>query len=478
MPSLVEQLAANLDELIALELGAAGQQTAGQAALYDMLGVEQRALVDDESPLIAADPGRRAGKTTAFFGFTEKACAKAAKQRRGAKVFYFAPSNEQGFDIIWDDLIKHNNTFGLGWQAHISDQCFRRGDSKIELFGYYSKRDVERARGTWADLVWVDEAGLLPDWAAYFIEQVIQPTTIDYLGQIVLSGTPSLVPAGYFFDAIHALEGWSNKHHWTAEQNPFFAGRDVFAEVCARFNLTRDSITFRREWLGKWIVDPDALVYAIPESAIRVAPPGTKWYGHVLGLDLGWKDHDAISVVGIEELRRWSHLRHIETKGQQTNHQLFRRILELQEHFPGPVVFDPAGHATTKTIETFRNDAPKIQWVQAEKARKVEFIQLLNDDLREGSTSVEPGSLMIKEATRLQWKRPGKVAEDADHSDPGDAWLYSWRYARDLLREYREAVPKPTHPYEIFLAREAAKAANPVRRGFKPQAGPRRRAFE
>lgn len=459
-----------LAELIQLERGPNG--TVGQQGLYQMLGPDQRALVDDDAPQIAADPGRRAGKTTAFFGKTERAC----QRREGAKIFYFAPSNEQGMDIIWDDLQRHNSRFNLGWEPKLADACFRRGEAKIEIFGYYSRRDIERARGTYSDLVWVDEAGLLPDWAAYFIEQVIQPTTIDYLGQIVLSGTPSLVAGGYFFDAIHAIEGWSNDHHWTAEQNPFFAGRDVFAEVCKRHSLSRDSITFRREWLGEWIVDPDELVYYIPPSAVRTVPTSQQWHGHVLGLDLGWKDHDAISVIGIEKLRQWSHLRHIETKGQQTNHQLFRRIMELQEHFPGPVIFDPAGHATTKTIETFKVDAPKIRWIQAEKARKVEFIQLLNDDLREGSTTVESNSPMIKEATRLRWKRPGKVAEDADHSDPGDAWLYAWRAARDHLRALKEVPPPPANPYEEFLAREAAKAQNTGRRGFKRPAN-RRPAF-
>jgi hypothetical protein len=465
------------EELVRLEAEANGGlgRTDGQRRLFDMLGKEQQALVMDDSPLIAADPGRRAGKTTAFFGKAERAC----ERRDAAKIFYFAPSNEQGFDIVWDDLIRHNHDFKLGWEALKADKCFRRGAAKIELFGYYSRRDVERARGTHSDLVWIDEAGLLPDWAEYFIEDVIQPTTIDYLGQIVLSGTPSIAAGGFFFDAIHALEGWSNKHHWTAEQNPFFKGRDVFAEVCARFNLTRDSIKFRREWLAEWIIDPDDLVYAVPNSAIRTSPPGEKWYSNVIGLDLGWRDHDAISVVGVEANRRTSHLRHIETKGQQTNHQLFRRILELQERFPGPVVYDPAGHATKKTIETFRIDAPAIHWVQAEKVRKVEFIQLLNDDLREGLTTVETDSPMLKEARRLKWKRPGQLATDAEHSDPGDAWLYAWRKARDSLREQREPVEQmvASTPYLEFLAREKAKQGNIVMRGTRQAQRFNKRAF-
>ena len=410
---------------------------AGQASLYAMLGAHQRRLVDDESPLIAADPGRRAGKTTAFFGKAEKVARKAAGRGRRAQVFYFAPSDIQGMDIIWEELENLNRLHRLGWTPKLSDGRFEREDAVIEIFGYYTKRSVERARGRYSDLVWVDEAGLLPDWAEYFIEHVIAPTTLDFRGQIVLSGTPAPVSSGYFFDAIHS-QHWSNKHHWTAEDNPHFAGRDVFAEVCQRLNLSRESVTFRREWLAEWLVDPDALVYVIPGTAIVPAPGA--YHGYVTGLDLGWRDMDAISVVGIDGLRQRAHLLLCEGKSQQTNHQLFARLLELQVRFPGPVVYDPAGHATKKTIETFRSDAPTMQWIQAEKARKVEFINLLNDDMRSGFATVEPGSDMIREAKRVQWKRPGKLADDAGHSDLGDSWLYPWRYARDQLRILPEPV--------------------------------------
>src|SRR5262249_45792507 len=183
--------------------------------------------------------------------------------------------------------------------------------------------------------------------------------------------------------------------------NPFFAGRDPLREARERYHLAEDSVTYRREWLGLWIVDPDALVYAIPDAA--VVPAAGDWWANVIGLDFGFKDRDALSVVGIEQLRQWSHLRHIvEMDGKQTNHALFGRILALAEKFPGPngkpiVVFDPAGHTTNKTIETFRVDAPGISWVPADKRRKVEFIDLLNDALRAGQTYVEPGSPMLKE---------------------------------------------------------------------------------
>lgn len=444
-----------IDELLELTEG-------GGSAYQDfrtILGPEQIALVEDSAPLVSADPGRRSGKTTSVVAKV----VKVFDERPAAKAFYFAPTGEQGVDILWETVARYNREIGLGWREHWSEKWWTKGDRKLEVFSFHDRDDVERARGRWANFVDVDEAQLAPDWFSRKFEEAILPTTIDYLGQAWATGTPSPTSEGFFFEACHDVEKWSAGHHWTANQNPFFMrqGRDVLAEVRERFHFTEDNVTYRREWLGLWIVDPDALVYYIPETAVRVVPANQAWHGNIIGLDFGWKDHDAIGVVGVEPLRQWSHLRHVETKGQQTNHQLFARIKELAAQFPGPrggaptVVYDPAGHATKKTIETFRVDAPGIHWVQAEKTRKVEFIEWLNNDLREGTTTVEADCSMVKEAKRLRWKRPGKVAEDADHSDQGDAWLYAWRHARDYLRKLPKKEKGPYDPFEEHFANQA-----------------------
>ena len=417
-----------------------------------ILGAEQLALIEDTRPLVAADPGRRAGKTTAFLGKTQAVFDRTPR----AAVAYFAPSDEQGVDIVWEDIREHNRTYELGLEERWSERWWTRGGRKLEVIGFNTRKDAERARGRKFHLAWIDESQLAPDWFAKLVREAIMPTTLDFLGQVYATGTPGEVADGFFFDACHGHE-WSNGHHWTCAQNPFFAGRDPLREARERFNLSEDSVTYRREWLGLWIVDPDALVYYIPDEAVRAAPT-EMWYSHVLGLDFGWKDKDALSLVSVEPLRQWSHLAAvIEMDGKQTNHRLFQRIMDFQSHLssPAPVVFDPAGHTTNKTIETFRVDAPKIMWVAADKRRKVEYIDQLNNDLRSGATFVEPGSPMLKEAKQLRWKRPGKVAEDADHTDMGDAWLYAWRYARDSLRSLPVKKPKAdphADPFDEVMA--------------------------
>jgi len=455
----VQSLAAKLDRLVALQRAAPKKRWRGYEEFRKILGPEQLAVVDDDAALIAVCKGRRAGGTTAFIGKTLRTFDRWSYGR----VLYFAPSDEQGVDILWEDLQQYNRDFDLQLEPHWSDRYWSLGARRLDIIGFHGRDDVDRVRGQKARLVGIDEAQLGPDWFERKVKESIMPTTLDYLGQVVAMGTPSEVAAGFFFDAFHAPDGWSNDHTWTCAQNPFFLrqGRDPLREARERFNLSENSVTYRREWLALWEVDPDALVYYVPDAAVRTVGKAQAWWGNVIGLDLGWKDHDAIGIVGVEALRQWSHLRHMETKGQQTNHELFRRITVLAEKFPGPnggkpaVVYDPAGHATRKTIETFRIDAPQIVWVQADKQRKVEFIDWLNNDLREGTTTVETDCSMVKEALRLRWKRPGKVAEDADHSDQGDAWLYAWRHSRDYLRKLSKKAKGEYDPFDEHMRKVA-----------------------
>jgi len=429
----------------------------GWKAFQDLLGPEQVSLRDDSAPLVSADPGRRAGKTTTFLGKSLRVLRKGGP----AGICYFAPSDEQGVDIVWEDIREYNLAYDLGLRERWTERTWSWGTSKLEVLGFNTRKDAERARGRKFRLVWIDEAQLAPDWFAELVKAAIMPTTLDYRGQVYATGTPGPVSEGFFFDACHGPE-WSSGHHWTCNENPFFIrqGRDALAEARQMYALSEDSITYKREWLGLWIVDPDALVYYIPDEAIIDVPP-QNWYAHALGLDLGWNDMDALAAVGVEPLRQWSCLRYCEGLSKQNNHQLFNRVRKVGPSYPGidgkapTVVYDPAGHATRKTIETFRVDAPDIHWVEADKNEKIQFIEWLNTDLRTGRTFVERGSPMIKESRRLRWKRPGVLASDAGHSDLGDAWLYSWRYARNMIRELPVAKPKVLRdPFEEHMARQ------------------------
>ena len=79
-----------------------------------MLGPDQLRLVDDMAPLVAACWGRRSGKTVSFIGKD----LQIRQRRPNARVCYFAPSDDQGVGILWEELRDYNRKLDLGYSAH------------------------------------------------------------------------------------------------------------------------------------------------------------------------------------------------------------------------------------------------------------------------------------------------------------------------------------------------------------------------
>ena len=84
----------------------------------------------------------------------------------------------------------------------------------------------------------------------------------------------------------------------------------------------------------------------------------------------------------------------------------------------------------------------------AEKSRKVEFIELLNDDLSRGIFKAFSNSAFQEDAARVQWDRESKIRNPEKpkisnifHSDICDAVLYGWRACRHYLYHAVAAPP-------------------------------------
>src|SRR5678816_3874212 len=172
-----ETLEAKLDRLVRLKRQpVTADQWRGYDRFRPMLGAEQLALVEDPSRLVSAHPGRRGGKTTAFIG----KLLRVFQDRPRGKVFYFAPTGEQGIDILWEHLRTYNATFSLGLRERWSEKTWTLDERSLEVFSFHDRHDTDRARGRFADLVCVDEGGLSPDWFAAQFEAAILPVIVDY----------------------------------------------------------------------------------------------------------------------------------------------------------------------------------------------------------------------------------------------------------------------------------------------------------
>jgi hypothetical protein len=100
----------------------------------------------------------------------------------------------------------------------------------------------------------------------------------------------------------------------------------------------------------------------------------------------------------------------------------------------------------------------------ADKNRKLEYIELLNDDLRTSRLQAFKGSRFEEDCYLVQWDKdkenPGKlVISKAFHSDICDAVLYAWRECNHFIRQdVAKAPPKNSNAYMDQLEEKEAEA--------------------
>ena len=92
----------------------------------------------------------------------------------------------------------------------------------------------------------------------YMINEVILPALMDYDGILVLSGTPSPLANGLFYENAHDTKGIWSSYHWTVMENqrfPRWKGdphwKKKATKMLAEAKKDNHPIKFKREWLRR-----------------------------------------------------------------------------------------------------------------------------------------------------------------------------------------------------------------------------------
>jgi hypothetical protein len=266
-------------------------------------------------------------------------------------------------------------------------------------------------------------------------------------------GTPGPIPNGYFYDAAHNSAGWSN-HKWTMHDNPhiFLKSKKTpeqhILEVCKRRGVDPSHPSIQREFYGMWVYDAEGLVYNFNKHINMYQKLPDEKLEYIFGVDIGWNDADAIAVLGFSYITKNVYLIEEDIATKQDITTLVGKIKNLQEKYkPIKMVID-AGALGKKINEEIRA-RHGLPMDAAEKNRKFEFIELLNDDLRTGKFKAFAGSVFEQDSYLTQWDRskPGKLKiSDSYHTDIGDAVTYAWRACRHYLAE---AAPVKIHYSDV-----------------------------
>lgn len=411
---------------------------------------KQKAFVSDKSPWATACCGRRAGKTLAC-------CAdlvSTALSRERINCLYITLNRLSAKRIIWPDLLRINTEYQLGAKVNESEltMTFPNG-SVIYISGAKDASEIEKFRGMALALAYLDEVQSFRSHIESLVDDVIAKALFDYGGRLRLIGTPGPVTAGYFWDSINNP---NYKHYnWTMFDNPWLpiksgmTHEEILQRELDRKGLTRDNPGIRRECFGEWAYDPDALVFKYNEGINHfneLPQLGNDW-NYVLGVDLGFIDNDAICALAWNERSPQLFLVEEVITEKQGVTELAQQLETLVARYnPTKIVMDTGGLGKKIAEEITKRFAIPVH--AAEKVRKFEYIELLNDAMRTRKFMAKKDSQFAHDCKMVEWDRdepsPDKLKiKDTYHSDICDAVLYAFREAYHWTHKPEAAPIKP-----------------------------------
>lgn len=399
--------------------------------LKDFLFKEQLALAEEQAKFATAVCSVRAGKTTT--------CAAdlifTALGRPGIICLYITLARSSAKRIIWPDLHRINREFELGGIPNESDLSFRfPNGSLIYCSGASDSTEIEKFRGlSNVALAYLDESQAFRSHIKELVEEILIKRLYDTNGRLRLIGTPGPIPTGYFYEASQSSK-WSH-HGWTLHQNPWIekkSGKSVHELIqqdCDRKGVTLDDPSIQRECFGRWVLDSNSLLltYEAEKNHYDHLPNGQ--FVYLLGMDFGFEDADAFTVLGYHEGSPDTYLIEELIAHKQTYEQMNENFNTLYRKYSFSKVMADPGGGGKKLIESLKRRY-SVPMQIADKLGKIANYGLLNNALRTRRFFAKKDSRFAQDCNLLEKDRDKSTPERTivkGHSDAIDACLYAFR---------------------------------------------------
>lgn len=429
---------------------------------------EQLAFALEKKIIKSACTSRRAGKTNAIIADFANTCLN----EHNVLCLYITLTSRSARAIIWDELKKVADKYK--WDVKTDEtrleMFFNVTKSTIRCGGAKDEAEIEKYRGLKIRKAYVDEAQSFRPYLRTLINDILLPGLRDLNGELGLTGTPGPVPAGPFYEYCNSPIIPNFK--WNAFNNPHMHNPQAlynlpYKDLNERLKeerelkgITESDASYRRETYGDWIEDKNSLVFKFNPSLNLFGSPPVGRMIYIMGVDIGWHDSDAIAILGYNYQDGNVYLVEEEIQDKQTISDLIVKIKLLNDKYqPVKMVMDGGGLG--KKIQEEIRQRHGINMDVAEKHRKFEFIELMNDDLRTAKMKVYRGSRFEQDTSLVVWDRtdPTKLkVSDIYHTDIGDAVLYAWRHCKHYI-EAEGAVRSPNKNTQAYMDELEAKEA-------------------
>lgn len=394
---------------------------------------------------------RRAGKTTACALHLLQVAANTPK----CVCLYITLARTNAKKIIWPMLLDFNREHHLDGQSNESDLSLKfPNGSIIYISGAGTLSEIDRFRGLALKLVYVDEAQSFGSYLNQLIDDVLVPACFDNRGQIRLIGTPGPIPVGFYYDA-YSNSNWSH-HAWSLFDNPWILKKrgespeEILKQELERRGVQENDPTIQREIFGRFVIDTKRLVFDYSETKNHYnALPFTK-LNYLMGIDIGFEDSDAIAVLAYGDASPTTYLVDELITPKQGLTELVNQIEDMRKKYkPYKLMIDEGGLGKKLAEEMRRRYKIPVQ--AAEKQRKFETIEMLNDSMRTGRFMARRDSRFANDSRLMEWDfdkmtPDKKVVSDRFHSDICDATLYAFKESPAYTWQPEPVKPKVGTP--------------------------------
>lgn len=484
----------------------------------------QRAVISDSEPLKALLTPRRAGKTETGIRWL----AEGMERWGGNDTWsgYINPTRVQSREIIEGPLRALIKEYNLPFEFSSPDGQIHLTNTDnghtLWIGGADTLTKADRLRGKKWRRFFIDEGGTWDsEILSYVIDDVLDAGLTDYGGELLLAGTPGLLPKGLFYEvttegeflpdgrdkrAMWPTHKWSildNPHHpwgpgpydrWSDPNSPDYNPRIITGAAGLEAHRlskgwNKDDPTYRREYLGEWASDPELLIYSpravnllgsdrsdpslgfYPECLDSLIDKYRNYKIHwVLGIDVGEReDRTAFaltaSIVGlpyIYVLRTWGDGKYSMPERSREAMQVLDTLRKRQQHCR--IVIDTGGGGSLVAADMARYG---VHAEAAKKTEKVANIQLVQGALLSGNlriNAIESTSLLDEWAI-LRWndQRTNHDKTTPDHK--ADALLYALR-RHPIFERWEETEPEvgTNEYYDKKVAQERERRSRMVAR--------------
>lgn len=431
------------------------------APLYRELFDKQLEFALSPNRFIAAVCSRRAGKTTvcAIKAFQE------LQNNPGTIGIYLALTDRSVEDIFMPAVMPLVSKYKLKVKVNRDEIIFSNG-SKLLLCGANHPHKIETFRGIKLLFCIIDEAASFSEKIlSYLIDEIIGPALSDLQGQLMLIGTPAAHCKGLFYQVTMGTEDVWLVKRWTAYDNPFM--KDNFEKDAVLFmqrkRCDRTHPKYRREYLGEWCADDEALMIRPFTMASPKYPYNQDTWRSVIGVDFGFNDETAFSVIGWHKDNPVSYiLESFGITGKDTKKDaegmvtiIGNTLKRLKETYrPIQIVGDPAG-ASKIMIDEFQKKF-KINMDVAHKNNKAHYIEILNDALVQDVLLLVPETTkeLQKEMCSVVWNEERTRELEGMKCDQLDATLYAFRESLAHTEKIKKVVIKTDKEMDVERMRE------------------------